>query len=658
MPSQTIADVVSMKPQVSTAVFASTTPMARVDGSMSKPQHGMFLNPAYGDASSPTPVQAVGTSGAAANYASVAAPILNQVDPQKKIPREGPATVAVARAVEAGKAVTTHGKLPEAGITKKYQIVLVSAELAPYSKTGGLGEAVAGLSTALAALGHRVMVVTPRYDQYKDAWDTSFWSSVEMGGKQEPVHFFHAYKQKVDQVFVDHDCFLNCINGLNGSKLYGPQFGEDYIDNQARFSYFCKAALVAIRQLPLGGFPYGEDVVVVANDWHAGLVPMFMEAERELSAGNWPKERTKIISLCHNAVYQGRFELEEGLASVLGVSQKFVDDITFRMPIQIGEFNKKVACVNHMAASLLFADRSMTVSPTYALEVSTIPEKGVELQDLFAAKKCTGIVNGVTEGVSPLNETFLAKASITCGPFTAASVDAAKSEMKSNYLNTSSLPASKCPMICFIGRLDVQKGYDLMLEALEQVLPELEMQFVIIGSGRQDLVTKTKALAKEFPDKVAYEGWMGPERYAVLTASDYTMFISRWEPCGLVQMECMRFGTVPIVAPTGGLRDTVEDGITGFWTDRVMTDECEICEESVESIVKVLKRVVAFHSGSPEKVTAMRMAAMASSAEFTWSNAALQYEAVFEEMDAVNVLPLVASSEGNTVTLQEDSIVC
>merc|ERR1712196_613850 len=119
---------------------------------------------------------------------------------------------------------------------------------------------------------------------------------------------------------------------------------------------------------------------------------------------------------------------------------------------------------------------------------------------------------------------------------------------------------------------------------------------------------------------------MGPERYAILGASDYTMFTSRWEPCGLVQME--------------GLRDTVEDGITGFWTDRVMTDECEVCEESVESIVKVLKRVVAFHSGSPEKVTAMRMAAMASAAEFTYTNAALQYEAVFEEMGVVNVLPL------------------
>jgi len=357
-------------------------------------------------------------------------------------------------------------------------------------------------------------------------------------------------------------------------------------------------------------------------------------------------------------VYQGRFELEKGLADVLGVPQKFIDDITFKMPIQIGEFNKKVACVNHLAAGLVFADRSVTVSPSYALEVSTIPEKGVELQDLFSAKQCTGVVNGVKEGVSPLNESFLSKASITCGPFTTASVDAAKSEMKAVYLKTSSLPASTGPMLCFVGRLDVQKGYDLMLEALERALPELDMQVVIIGSGRADLVAATKKLAKAFPDKVAYEGWMGPERYAVITASDYTMFVSRWEPCGLVQMECMRLGTVPIVAPTGGLRDTVEDGITGFWTDRVMTDECEVCEDSVESIAKVLKRVVEFHTGSPEKVTAMRKAAMASSAEFTWSNAALQYEAVFEEMGAVNVLPLAVSSEGKTVTLQEDNGVC
>jgi len=591
-------------------------------------------------------------------YASMAGPALEQADPNKQVPREGPAALAVARSIAAGKAaVIKDGKLPKTSITKKYQIVLVSAELGPYSKTGGLGEAMDGLSIALAGLGHRVMVVTPRYDQYEDAWDTSFWSSVKMGGKEESVHFFHAYKQKVDQVFVDHPCFLACVWGKTGSKLYGPQFGEDYLDNQARFAYFAKAALVAIKELPLAGYPYGDDVVVIANDWHSGLVPMFIQAEREMS-GSFDPSRTKVISLTHNAVYQGRFKLEPGLDKVLGVAEKFVKNMTFNMPLQIGELNKKEATVNSLAAGLVYCDRALTVSPAYAEEICTIPAKGVELAELFAAKKCTGILNGVKEAVSPLNEVFLKKAKITCGPFTAATVDKAKAEMKKAYQKTSGLPAIKGPMLCFIGRLDVQKGYDLIISALEEVLPECEMQVVIIGAGRTDLVARTRALAKAYPSKVSFEGWMGPERYAVLTGSDYTIFFSRWEPCGLVQMECMRLGTVPIVAPTGGLKDTTEDGVTGFWTDQVMADKTEVDKASVASIAKVLKKVCDVYTSSPQKVSQMRKDAMAAAAQFTWSNTALQYEAIFEEMGAVDILPRVATAEGSTVTLQEDNLVC
>jgi granule-bound starch synthase len=671
-PSQAIADVVSSKPQVAEASFGYTASVPRVDGSSTKAMSGYpgkgitpmepekSVNKGSGIAALPPgeTLKTAGPHGAAQHYAAVAGQVLGQLDYKKQVPREGPATVAVGRAIEAGNmAMMYNGTLPKTTITKKYQVVLVSAELAPYSKTGGLGEAVEGLSVALAALGHRVMIVTPRYDQYEEAWDTDFWSTVTMGGKSEPVHFFHAYKQKVDQVFVDHPCFLACVDGMTGSKLYGPQFGEDFIDNQARFGYFCKAALVAVRQLPLGGFPYGEDVVVIANDWHSGFTPLFMEVERSQSSGNWRPDRTKVISLTHNAVYQGRFKLEEGLAEVLGIPQKFVDRITYNMPIQIGEFNQKESCVNHLGAGILFADRALTVSPTYALEIATIPEKGVELQDLYSAKKCTGIVNGIKESVSPLNEKFLKTASITCGPFTAETVDAAKAEMKALYQSKSYLPASAGPLICFIGRLDVQKGYDLILEALREVLPELEMQIVIIGSGRADLMKKTKALAMEYPAKVSYEGWMGPERYGVVTACDYTIFTSRWEPCGLVQMECMRLGTVPIVAPTGGLRDTVEDGVTGFWCDQVMTDECEIDPDSVSSIANVLRRVCETHA-SKEKASSMRKAAMAASAQFTWSNAALQYEAVFEEMGAVNVLPFCDETTAGFVTLQDDNTVC
>jgi granule-bound starch synthase len=324
------------------------------------------------------------------------------------------------------------------------------------------------------------------------------------------------------------------------------------------------------------------------------------------------------------------------------------------MPIEVGEFNKKVDCVNHLAANLLYSDLALSVSPTYALEISTDSEKGVELEKLFLHGRSTGILNGIKEGVSASDEKFLKSASITCGPFTVATVDAAKAEMKRVYLSGSTLPASEGPLVCFIGRLDVQKGYDLLLAALAEVLLDTEMQVVVIGSGRTDLTTQTKALAKQFPSKVRYEGWMGPERYAVIGACDYTLFPSRWEPCGLVQMECMRLGTLPVVAPTGGLKDTVEDGITGFWTDSLMTNECVLCEESVASIARALRRMAKSYISSPKKVSEMRQAAMATSAEFTWSNAALQYEAIFEELGAVDVLP--PDGKG-LVTLQADGLV-
>merc|ERR1719436_1711264 len=192
------------------------------------------------------------------------------------MPKQGPAAVATGRALAAGVsgAAVVNGKA-RVPISKKFQVVFVTSEVAPFSKTGGLGEAMDGLPVALAALGHRVMVVSPRYDQYKEAWDTGFWSSVTMAGKEESVHFFHTYAQKVDLVFVDHPAFLERVNGLSGSKLYGPEWGKDFADNQARFAYFCRAALVAIKELPLGSFAFGDEVMVIANDWHSALVPMF-----------------------------------------------------------------------------------------------------------------------------------------------------------------------------------------------------------------------------------------------------------------------------------------------------------------------------------------------------------------------------------------------
>ena len=199
----------------------------------------------------PVPASQAGTSayatssvGPARAYAKAAAGAVNG-----EVPKVGPPGVAIGRALAEGRgAISMVNGKPVTTINKKYQLVFVTGEVAPFSKTGGLGEAMDGLPIALAALGHRCMVISPRYDQYAEAWDTGHWSSVNMGGKQESVHFFHTFKQKVDYVFVDHPTFLERVYGQTGSKLYGPEWGKDFADNQARFAYFCKAALKAIQE--------------------------------------------------------------------------------------------------------------------------------------------------------------------------------------------------------------------------------------------------------------------------------------------------------------------------------------------------------------------------------------------------------------------------
>merc|ERR1719316_2331855 len=307
-----------------------------------------------------------------------------------------------------------------------------------------------------------------------------------------------------------------------------------------------------------------------------------------------------------------------------------------------------------MAAGLKYTDRVLLVSPTYAVECSTDSEKGVELEALFKAGQATGILNGVKEGVAPHNPIFAEKVGLICGTYTAQTADAAKAELKAAYRATSGLPESEGPLMIFVGRLDMQKGYDLLLEALGDVLTDTEMQVVVVGAGRADLVAMTKAMQKKHPTKFYYAGWMGPERYAALAGSDYTLLPSRWEPCGLVQMEAMRMGTLPIVAPTGGLKDTVEDAVTGFWSDSEMTMEAQLDEQSISSIARVLRRAVEAHEET-EKITKMRKAAMTAAAEFTWTNSALQYEIVFEELGAVDMLTKTGTEY---VTLEADKQIC
>merc|ERR1712176_1489361 len=560
--------------------------------------------------------------------------------------------MGVARGENPAATMNKSGKLCTP-IDKKYQIVFISSEVAPWSKTGGLGEAMDGLPIALAALGHRVMTIAPRYDQYEEAWDTSFLSHVQMGSNTEAVRCFHAYQSKVDRVFVDHECFLAKVWGKSEAMLYGPAWGKDFADNQWRFMYFAKAALKIIQELPLGGFPYGEDCIVCTNDWHSSLLPVYLSVEK--AAGEWPNTKTAII--IHNAVFQGRFDRddpEEPSAEVYGLPETVMKKFTFEMSLKVGRTEEPVKrCVNWMAAAALHVDKILTVSPTYAWELMNLPEMGVNLDDIFQEKGVVGIVNGIKTAISPNEAAFVKKAKML-STFSVKDVDLKKAELKAYLQEMYGLAVSPTTPLCiFIGRMDLQKGYDYLLAALQSVLDKVDMQVILVGTGRADLVASTKSLAKKHPDKLHIAGWCGPERYAIVAGADYNLMPSRWEPCGLAQMESMRFGTLPVVAQTGGLVDTVQDMVTGVHLGGAVSVEKDIDPTSVELMAQALETFAKLYTDG-EKLSTMRKAAMAAATEYTWANAALQYEAVFESMGTVDILPRCTDS---VVTLEADKVV-
>ncbi|KAM2508027.1 hypothetical protein FF1_030208 [Malus domestica] len=239
--------------------------------------------------------------------------------------------------------------------------VFLGTEVGPWSKTGGLGDVLGGLPPAMAANGHRAMTISPRYDQYKDAWDTEVTVQLKVGDKTETVRFFfHCYKRGVDRVFVDHPLFLERVWAKTASKIYGPVTGVDFKDNQLRFSLLCQAALVAPRVLNLNSSKYfsglyGEEVVFIANDWHTALFPCYLKAIYK------PKGiyRTAKVAFCiHNIAYQGRFAFAD--FALLNLPNEFKSSFDF-----IDGYDKPVKGrkINWMKAGILESDKVLTVSP-------------------------------------------------------------------------------------------------------------------------------------------------------------------------------------------------------------------------------------------------------------------------------------------------------
>ncbi|KAM1585191.1 hypothetical protein ACFX1Z_038085 [Malus domestica] len=502
-------------------------------------------------------------------------------------------------------------------------LVFVGAEVGPWSKTGGLGDVLGGLPPAMAANGHRVMTVSPRYDQYKDAWDTSVLVEIEVGGRVETVRFFHCYKRGVDRVFVDHPLFLEKVWGKTGSKIYGPRTGEDYMDNQFRFCLLCQAALEAPRVLNLHSNkyfsgPYGDDVVFIANDWHAALLPCYLKTIYK------PKgiyKNAKVVFCIHNIAYQGRFPYSD--FSLLDLPDNLKGSFDF---IDGHDKPVKGRKINWMKAGILESDRVVTVSPYYAQELVSGEDKGVELDNIIRKTGITGILNGMdVQEWNPATDKHLDI------KYDNTTVLDAKPLLKEALQAEVGLPVDRnIPVFGFIGRLEEQKGSDILVEAISKFVGEEDLQIIILGTGKKYLETQIKQLEIKYPGKaVGVAKFNVPLAHMIIGGSDFMLIPSRFEPCGLIQLHAMRYGTVPVVASTGGLVDTVKEGFTGFQMGDFNVECDKVDPADVAAIATTVKRAVATY-GTPA-LNEMIQNCMAQ--DLSWKGPSKQWEKLLLSME-------------------------
>ncbi|KAK9145575.1 hypothetical protein Sjap_005478 [Stephania japonica] len=500
-----------------------------------------------------------------------------------------------------------------------YNIVVVTAEAAPYSKTGGLGDVCGSLPITLAERGHRVMVVSPRYltgnpsEKIRNAVDTQCSAKVSCFGGTQDVTFYHEYRAGVDWVFVDHPSYQR-----SGSP-YGNSVGA-YGDNQFRFTLLCHAACEAPLVLPLGGVTYGEKCLFLANDWHAGLVPVLLAAKYR-PHGVYKDARSIVV--IHNLAHQG----VEAAATYqnLGLPSEWYGALEWVFPtwsrthaLDTGE------AVNILKSAIVTADRILTVSQGYSWEITT-SEGGYGLHDLLSSRE--NVLNGITNGIdvaewNPASDKHI--------PFHYSIEDlSGKVKCKEALQKELGLPIRPdVPIIGFIGRLDFQKGIDLIRAATPEIMQH-DVQFIMLGSGDPHMEDWMRATESMYRDK--FRGWVGfnvPISHRITAGCDILLMPSRFEPCGLNQLYAMRYGTIPVVHCTGGLRDTVVNfnpyaeggkGEGTGWTFSPLT------KESMLSALRLAIGTYREHKSSWEGLMKRGM-----ERDYSWEHAAVQYEQIFE----------------------------
>lgn len=402
------------------------------------------------------------------------------------------------------------------------KIMLVGSEAIPFSKTGGLADVLGSLPQALAEEGHEVVLVLPKHAvtkaPFNDQLTTVKETDIAVHDNRQYVGFQYLKHHGVTVYFIDNEYYFG-----NRPNLYG-----DYDDGE-RYSYFCHAALKLIEERL-----FVPDVIH-ANDWPTGLMPYLLKMAPQYQA----LSHIKMIYTIHNIAYQGRFskDLMPYLNAPYSDALEF-DDL-----------------INYLKAGIMTADKITTVSPTYAQELQhAYFSFGLDGVLRLREEDFIGIVNGIdTQEFNPQYDRYIAD------NYSVRSYLKGKRNNKSALLKQMGLAATQKPIVGMISRLTEAKGFPLLEQSIEPFLKEDRMRLIILGSGDEHIASHLRYLQLQYPKQVAISlGYNEALARQIYAGSDLFLMPSRFEPCGLAQLISLKYGTLPIVRKTGGLRDTIQ----------------------------------------------------------------------------------------------------
>ena len=474
------------------------------------------------------------------------------------------------------------------------RVLFVAAEVFPLAKSGGLADVCGALPSALMRLGVDVVAMIPGYPQALDAvLETQTIGAIDLPVASRLVAGLSPISG-LPVILFDCPALFR-----RGGTLYQDPHGEDWHDNDRRFSVFCQAA----AQVALGrvGIDWRPDIVH-AHDWHAGLVPPLLR----FAAGRRPRT----VFTIHNLAFQGNFPLDAFRGFGLPGEALSPDGIEF---FGRGSFLK---------AGIRYSDRLTTVSPTYAREILT-PEHGCGLDGLLRSRSgdLTGILNGIDYDVwdPSVDPALLARYSAD----DLSGKEACKADLRDALgLGTD----AGAPLMIYVNRLTHQKMADVILDALPRIV-DIGVRLVVHGAGEPAFEAGFRAAAAAHPGRLAVElGYSEPLAHRIIAAADVSLTPSRFEPCGLTTMYGMRYGAIPVTRPVGGLADTVSDadavaarGGTGFVFDGVRTQDLLV---GIDRALARYKRRAAWG----------KLQRRAMKRDFGWERSAARYRKIYLEL--------------------------